>query len=127
MVLSVPSGHENRAQSSTSVVSHTKHLSATNPSRPSHHNRTLSSPPLSPLQTSQDAAARRPCNPVTNKTNSPLTPPATPRQTKSSTDSASITTQSHEVALQPHNTSPDGHSPPGAAVSDEASGSSGLI
>jgi serine/threonine protein kinase len=41
---------------------------------------------------------------------------------------ASVTTQSHEVAPKPHNTSPDGHSnSPGAVVSDEASGSSGLI
>lgn len=126
MALSTSSGHEDRAQSSISAVGHTKHPPATNPSRPSHHSRTLSSPLLSPLQTSQDATAQHPCHPVTSSTNFPLTPPTTPRQTKSSTNLASIMTQCHDVTLNTHTISLDDHSDSllGAVGRNEASGSS---
>jgi hypothetical protein len=107
MALSDPSILEHSDEPSTPSP-HRKRLCPIKPSRPSHHNRTLSSPLLSLIRTSHDATEQSSYEPLTSDRNFPLTPPTSPRQTKSSANLARNMIRSHEVAPITKYTSLDG-------------------
>src|ERR1700733_3230750 len=107
MALFNPSILEHRNEPSTATPD-SKRLRPVTPTRPSHHNRTLSSPLLSPIQTSHDATKQHSYEPPTSNRNFPLTPPSSPRQTKSSANLARIMMHGYEVAPITQYTSLDG-------------------
>src|SRR4051794_4439921 len=107
MALFNPSILEHRGEPSTPTP-HSKRLCPVKASRTSHHNRTLSSPLLSPIQTSHHPTKQHSNESPTSNRNFLLTPPASPRQTKSSANLTKIMTHSCEVAPITRYTSLDG-------------------